>query len=228
MTAPMLRFEVSIDPARLEAMARRDAKTLRGSVKRVFTDDMRRVQTAVRDEIAAAGLGRRLGKAFKAMVSTRNNELIDTVGVAFSKATYKGRPGGRVDILAAWSRSQTIKPVRGETLVIPLPGCPRFNGREARPSDFPRSGIRIWPTKRRGVLLARLKDTTQDRLLRSKRRARIRGRGISKDRNKAQWILIRDVRLRARLDPQRTFARVVEGIEQRVADDFARNVGSAA
>lgn len=175
----------------------------REAVAVVFARRLNALKKAVRQEIIAAGLGQKLANAFRSRLFRTSSG--DLGGAAFSNAFVK-RPGGRVDLLAAFQNAITITG-GGRFLAIAL--TKRTSGRDERrratPEDFPAGTFALVPLKRAGNFLL-----------------------VEKASGDAFFLLVRRVTIGKRLS---TFAAAVarahRGLDEAVAKECERRLVAA-
>lgn len=176
-------------------------------VTRGVRDVTEQAKTRLRNQVTGAGLGRRLALAWRSQVFPKSGVSLGAAGFVFTRAPK---------LIRAFSRNQVIRSKEGFYLAIPTDAAPKRGVRGGRinPSNFPEDrfgplrfvyrksgpsllvvdGVRV--SQKTGRVSRRAKtSTTKSGAFRS---------GIS---TVVMFILVPQITLRKRLDPEREFKR---------------------
>lgn len=138
MADALLAFAVR---GRMEPLLRAQAEAIPRARTAVVRSRTLALKKSLRGQVIHAGLGNRLAKALQSALQPPRGIADNPAGAVFSKAIYKDRPGGRVDLLTVFQEGAVIRARGGKALAIPTAKCPRSkDGRKrfAVPADFPR------------------------------------------------------------------------------------------
>ena len=169
------------------------------------------LKSALRRQVARAGLGMRLGKAIQDSTYPRRGTSFNIAGDVYSKAVVKRRTGGRSkahDLITIFDEGATFIPGPGKKfLAIANPAVvqlgPGVKGRpRARsPSEFPKGSLVFRPTNKASVaMLVKRNDPT-----------------------KVAFWLVKIVRIPKKLDVNKAYQRAIRGIDMAIASTWERN-----
>lgn len=205
----VLRIELALK-GRLEQHMKAEIAAAEVAVTSVVRRKARTVRNAIAREIKRAAFTRRafsgeLSATVVAKVWPERGRSIETNGRIESKAIY-GRRGGPVDLITVFSEGASIRSGAGRFLAIPTEHAPlaRSGRRRASPEEM---GARfpVRPTDDADLLA--IVDP---------------GRKDAEGRPLVLWWLVREVRLRQRIDPAAQHARLTADIDVQVAREWER------
>jgi hypothetical protein len=197
-----------------DALAR-DLKAAEGAVMTVIRRRTTVLRDAVRRQVSVAGMGEQLGKAAKLRVMPDRGASIRAKGVVYSKALYKTRPGGLVDLFTVFDEGATVAAQGGKYLALQIGTGIQF-GKSRRAK-----AIYIDP---KTMAVLRLKSGKGYLVVRKEPH---RGRDISGHYGQPLLLLIKQVHIKKRLDLQAALDYASQGLDELVAREWERRVEKA-
>lgn len=169
------------------------------------------IRNGIARQIKRAGFERRQGGApldqtVRFKLFPQRGRSINAAGIVSSKATYQRR-SGTVDLIEVFSQGRVVRSSQGKFLAIPTKDAPlaRSGRRKASPGEV-NFKTAVIPTGNRKVL------AVID--------ARTRGRAGAEP--KILWLLVPNVRLGKRIDPQKVVGRLTANYAQQIVARWER------
>jgi hypothetical protein len=146
----------------LAALLAEEAKRAERAATFAIREAGKGLQDELREQVTAAGLGRRLANAVRLKLYPERGDSIDAAAFVYARPG-KGRRGGAADIVAAFEEGTLIRRSGGRFLAIPTENVPTKPGTRRRMTpgevqDATKFGgfgrdLEAVPTNRPGVLL---------------------------------------------------------------------------
>lgn len=193
----------------LQAFLDADVKAGKQAVTTVIRRKTTKLKDDLRRAVRRAGLSDRLGKAIRGDTYPRRGYSLNAAGVVQSKAITK-RESGITDLITVLDEGAVINARPGRFLAIPVSDRVKGRGVKGEPVSRPPSafgpGRFVFKASRNsnGVLV--FADSPEE----------------------VAYILVRQVRLRKRIDVRSAHHRVVATIEREIAQQWERNHQKAA
>lgn len=169
------------------------------AVQGVIRNKTRAVQRGIRRDISRAGLGTRLGNALRSNVFPRRGNSMRARGTVFSNAIVN-RQGQQTDLITLFDQGALIQPRNRRFLAIPTAEA----GVRKTPAQWPRGSL-IVISGRRAPYLA------------TKEEPRV-----------PLFILVRNVRIRKRIDVARVSTRILRNTATLIARSLDRRASNLA
>lgn len=179
--------------------------------KRAVTSVIRRrsnnMKNDVRRQIARAGMGQRLGKTVQNVVYPKRGVSLNAAAFVLSKAVYKNRPRGPVDLIQVFNESSTVTLPGGRALAIPLPAAGEGTGKRndpvsRRPSDWPAGTFQMVPSKDRKTALLIFRSGSK--------------------KGQPAFILVRGYKRTKKIDVDRAYTKAVRNLDQAIVNTWNR------
>jgi len=188
-----------------------EVKAGKSAVTTIIRRRTTNLKNNLRRQIRRAGLSERLGKTVQGTTYPKRGVSLNAAGQVISKALYK-RPHGVVDLISVIDQGAVIRAGAGKSLAIPLPAAGKGRGVKhdpisRKPSDWPAGTFALIPSKNGKTAVLVFK-------------------GGSK-KGQAAFILVRQVRLKKRIDINKAYAKAIRGIDEAVAAQWERNTKKA-
>ena len=158
----------------------------------------------LRRQIRKAKLSDRLGKTVRGDVYPKRGSSLNAAGVVRSAAITK-RANGIVDIITVLDEGAVIKARAGRFLAFPI--SPRVKGRGVKgdpvsrsPASFPAGSFIFKPSRNGNGVLVFASNPTE-----------------------VAFVLVRQVRLKKRIDIDKAYAKAIRNIEDAIAQQWERN-----
>ena len=203
-----LKLDILGDIARIM-----EAETLAGekAVSAAMREAGTGLKAAWRGQITGAGLGARLARTIRSETYPKGGESLNAAALVWSKAP---------EIVGAHDTGPLIRSKGGWWLVIPTPAAGKSaRGGRITPGEWERrTGLRLrFIYRRRGpsLLVAEGRLNSKGRALASRSKT---GRGLA---TVPIFLLVRQVRLRKRLDLVRDAERAIDAVPGRIAAKWA-------
>lgn len=191
----------------LEKFLDAEVKAGKRSVSTVIRRRVNRLKNDLRRQIKRAGLSERLGKTVRGETYPKRGASLNAAGRVFSKAIVK-RTGGIADLITLLDTGAVIKAGAGRALAIPLPAAGRGRGVKGdpaskKPGDFPDGTFRLVVSRDRKTAVLVFRSGPRQ--------------------GEAAFILVRQVRLKKRINIERAYQKAIRGIDDDIVRQWERN-----